>query len=107
MKDLKVFVSESKKEEDIIKKIEDIAWGAIDWYNQEGVKNYDEQDWIKYVNGDKDPDFKDFISTAMVDCAESDKEVLDLLKKYPKTDLKEDIEIAILRAAQDYVKDIM
>lgn len=108
MKDLNEFINESKlSDEELIQQVETIAWGAIDWYNQEGVQKWEEQDWIKYVKGDKEPDFQEFISGAMIDSAENYKEVLELLKKYPKTDLKEDIELAILKAAKDYVKDIM
>ena len=63
---------------------------------------------IKYVNGDEEPDFK-YLVDLMIKEIEKNGEpgkikLLPILKKYETEEWKESIEVAILRAIQDYVK---
>lgn len=108
MKDLKDFIVNESNSSKLLKSLEDLAWGVIDYFNQEGVKDFTEDDWKKYVNGDKDPNYKEIVDAMVAELKEyGDKNnLLDTLKGYPSSDLKEDIELSILRAAQDYVKDL-
>ena len=108
MKDLKDFIITESNSNKSLKALEDLAWGIIDYFNQEGVKGFEENDWVKYVNGDKDPDYKEIVDAMINELKEyGDKNnLLKILEKYPSSELKEDIELSILRAATDYVKDI-
>lgn len=107
MKHLNEYLVESKSQE-IEKNLEDCAWGIIDMYNQEEVQGWTEDNIKKFVNGDKDPDFayivKDMISE--LENYGDDGGLLPILKKYESKEWKESIEVAILRAMNDYVKDI-
>lgn len=110
MKDIKQFILEALSQ-DIEKALEDYAIGVLDYLNQEGVVAWDEQKMIKYVNGDEEPDFKDLVDCMINDLKEfGDKgsvKLLPILKKYNTKEWKESIEVACLRAMQEYVKDIM
>ena len=110
MKDIKQFILESSSQ-DIERALEDYAIGVLDYLNQEGVVAWDEQKMIKYVNGDEEPDFKDLVDCIINDLKEfGDKgsvKLLPILKKYNTKEWKESIEVACLRAMQEYVKDIM
>ena len=110
MKDIKQFILEASSQE-IEKALEDYAEGVLDYLNQEGVVAWDEQKMIKYVNGDEEPDFKDLVDCMINDLKEfGDKgsvKLLPILKKYNTKEWKESIEVACLRAMQEYVKDIM
>ena len=110
MKELKQFILEASSQA-IEKALEDYAIGVLDYLNQEGVIAWDEQDMIKYVNGDKEPDFKDLVDCMINELEEyGDKgsvKLLPILKKYETKEWKESIEVACLRAMQKYVKDIM
>ncbi len=110
MKNIKDYLLEDKSE-DIEKALENYALGVLDYLNQEGVVAWDEQKMIKYVNGDEEPDFKDLVD-CMIDELEEfgDKgkvKLLPILKKYETAEWKESIEVACLRAMQEYVKDII
>jgi len=111
MKDLKQFILETNKSQDIEKAIEDYAIGVLDYLNQEGVVAWDEQEMIKYVKGDKEPDFKDLVDCMINELEEyGDKgsiKLLPILKKYETEEWKESIEVVCLRAMQKYVKDII
>lgn len=108
MKNIKDYINEANNSKKIEKALEDCAWGVIDYFNQEGVKNFDEDDWKEYVNGDKDLDFTQIVDAMIYELEEyGDKNnILQILKKYDTEEWKESIEVAILRAAQDYIKDI-
>lgn len=110
MKELKQFILEASSQA-IEKALEDYAIGVLDYLNQEGVIAWDEQEMIKYVNGDKEPDFKDLVDCMINELEEyGDKgsvKLLPILKKYETKEWKESIEVACLRAMQKYVKDIM
>jgi outer membrane protein assembly factor BamD (BamD/ComL family) len=87
-----------------------IAEGELDFLNQEWVINWNETDLIDYVNGDREPNYLYLVKAILADCERelsSNKEVKELLMAYPNTEYKEDIEIALLRAMQEYIKDIM
>ncbi len=87
-----------------------IAEGELDFLNQEWVINWNETDLIDYVNGDREPNYLYLVKAILADCERelsSNKEVKELLIAYPNTEYKEDIEIALLRAMQEYIKDIM
>ena len=87
-----------------------IAEGELDFLNQEWVINWNETDLIDYVNGDREPNYLYLVKAILADCERelsSNKEVKELLTAYPNTEYKEDIEIALLRAMQEYIKDIM
>ena len=108
MKDIKIFILESSSQE-IELGIENCAWGIIDEFNQEGVQGWDEDDIKDYVNGDKEPDYEDIVNAMISELEEyGDKyHILQYLKKYQTDDSwGESIEVAILRAMQDYVKNI-
>ena len=111
MKDLKQFILETNKSQDIERVLEDCAIGVLDYLNQEGVVAWDEREIIKYVKGDKEPDFKDLVDCMINELEEyGDKgkvKLLPILKKYETEEWKESIEVACLRAMQKYVKDIM
>lgn len=111
MKNIKEYILEVNSSKDIEKALEDLAIGVLDYLNQEGVYAWDERKMIKYVNGDAEPDFKD-----LVDCMINELEefgdngkvkLLPILKKYETKEWKESIEVACLKAMQEYVKDIM
>ncbi len=110
MKDIKSYILESSSQ-DIEKALEDYAEGVLDYLNQEGVVAWDERKMIKYVNGDEEPDFKDLVDCMINDLEEfGDKgkvKLLPILKKYETKEWKESIEVACLRAMQNYVKDLM
>lgn len=110
MKDIKTYILEASSQ-DIEKALEDYAEGVLDYLNQEGVADWDERKIIKYVNGDEDPDFKDLVDCMISELEEyGDKgkvKLLPILKKYESEEWKESIEVACLRAMQNYVKDIM
>jgi len=110
MKDIKDYLLEDKSE-DIEKALEDYAIGVLDYLNQEGVVAWDERKMIKYVNGDEEPDFKDLVDCMINELEEfGDKgkvKLLPILKKYETKEWKESIEVACLRAMQEYVKNIM
>ena len=111
MKDLKQFILETNKSQDIEKALEDCAIGVLDYLNQEGVVAWDEREIIKYVKGDKEPDFKDLVDCMINELEEyGDKgsiKLLPILKKYETEEWKESIEVACLRAMHEYVKDII
>lgn len=110
MKDIKTYINENYNSKDIEKAIEDLAWGILDSFNQEGVKNWDERDMVKYVNGDKEPDYEEIVNAMIYELEEyGDKnKILQYIKKYQSDDSwKESISVAILRAMNDYVKDLM
>ena len=89
---------------------EAIAEGELDFLNQEWVINWNETDLVDYVNGDREPNYLYLVKAILADCERelsSNKEVKELLTAYPNTEYKEDIEIALLRAMQEYIKDIM
>lgn len=92
----------------IEKAIENCAWGVIDYFNQEGVRGWDERDIKRFVRGDEDPDFKVIVDEMIAQLEEyGDKDkILTILKKYDTDEWHESIDVAILRAMQDYVKDI-
>ena len=101
-------IKKNKTSEEIEKALEDCALVIIDYFNQEGVADFDEQDWKDYINGNKEPDYKKIVD-AMIDELEEygDKDdILSILKKYNTDEWKESIEIAILKAAEYYTRDI-
>ena len=106
MKNIKEFIYEARF--NLEKQLEDLALGVLDYFNQEGVKDWDEKDMIKYVNGDKEPDYK-VIADEMLATVETednaDQKTLQFLKDYNKN--HEDIDVAILKAMSDYVKNLM
>lgn len=110
MKDIKTYILEASSQ-DIEKAIEEYTLGVLDYLNQEGVVAWDERKIIKYVNGDEEPDFKDLVDCMINELEEfGDKgsvKILPILKKYNTKGWKESIEVACLRAMQEYVKDIM
>ena len=110
MKDIKTYLLEDRSQ-DIEMALEDCALGVIDYLNQEGVVAWDERKIIKYVNGDEEPDFKDLVDCMVNELEEfGDKgkvKLLPILKKYETKEWKESIEVACLRAMQEYVKDLM
>ena len=111
MKDIKDYILEVNSSKDIEKALEDYALGVLDYLNQEGVVAWDERKMIKYVKGEEEPDFKDLVDCMINELEEyGDKgkvKLLPILKKYETEEWKESIEVACLRAMQEYVKDIM
>ena len=110
MKDIKTYINENYNSKDIEKAIEDLAWGILDSFNQEGVKNWDERDMVKYVNGDKEPDYEEIVNAMIYELEEygDENKILQYIKKYKSDDSwQESISVAILRAMNDYVKDLM
>lgn len=111
MKNLKDYILESGPSETIESALENLAGGVLDYFNQEGVVAWDERKMIKYVKGEEEPNYKEIVD-AMIDELEEfgDKgkvKLLPILKKYETEEWKDSIDVAILRAMQDYVKDIM
>ena len=109
MKDIKDYINESYNSQKIEKALEDCAWGIIDEFNQEGVQGWEEQDIKKFVNGDEDPDFKVIVDAMIEELEEyGDKShILQYLKKYDSDETwKESIDVAILKAMEDYVNNI-
>jgi virulence-associated protein VapD len=94
----------------IEKNLEDCALGVIDFLNQEGDINWDENAIIDYVNGDDDPDFQDLVN-CMIDELEEygdRNNILQYLELYNTDETwKESIEVAILRAMKQYVQDLI
>ena len=101
-------ISQDEMSEDIEKALEDFAWGGVDYLCRKGEVDWDEKKLIKYVNGDEEPDFN-YLVDLMIKEIEKNGEpgkikLLPILKKYETEEWKESIEVAILRAIQDYVK---
>lgn len=115
MKDVSKIIKKHLNENDydsvqIEKNLEDCALGVIDFLNQEGDINWDENAIIDYVNGDDDPDFQDLVN-CMIDELEEygdRNNILQYLELYNTDETwKESIEVAILRAMKQYVQDLI
>ena len=115
MKDVSKIIKKHLNENDydsvqIEKNIEDCALGVIDFLNQEGDINWDENAIIDYVNGDDDPDFQDLVN-CMIDELEEygdRNNILQYLELYNTDETwKESIEVAILRVMKQYVQDLI
>ena len=110
---IKKHLYENENEYDSVqieKNLEDCALGVIDFLNQEGDINWDENAIIDYVNGDDDPDFQDLVN-CMIDELEEygdRNNILQYLELYNTDETwKESIEVAILRAMKQYVQDLI
>ena len=96
----------SQYNKDVYDYIKDYALGVIDYFNQEGIIDWDENVLKKYVEGQKEPNYKDLVDE-MVDELEEygDKNnILPTLKEYEQNKII--IHKIILDAIQEYIDNI-
>ena len=110
MKNLKNYIIERgpapirlNSDEKIIAKLEELAIDAIGYLNKEGGNEWSEKNLKDYVNGSKEPNYIDVVEILIGNCGQY-PDILKVLKEYPKTNLKEDIELATLNAMKKYVE---
>jgi len=98
MEHLNNYVNESLRKTDI-DDFEKIARWAIDYVYNEGILPYNDEHLNDYVNGDKEPNYKEVIEITINEFKKFiPTNILSEIKKYPKTSYKEDFELAILNA---------
>lgn len=104
MKSIVSYLNESL-DKNVMKDIEERAWGIIDYFNQEGVRGFDESDWEDYVDGSREPDYKEIVDEIIAEYGDDPKgkKAVAFLKDYEKN--KEDIDAIILRAASNYLSN--
>lgn len=81
------------------------ALKELDYLNQEWVIGWQEDDFTDYVNGAAEPNYIEFVHYLLSN-DETPYKVAEMLKTYPNSPFKEDIEITILRAMEDYLNQI-
>ena len=91
---------------DDFENLKNIAIGVLDHLNQEGVRNWEENDLLDYISGNKEPNYELLIKFILEDINEEESDIISLLNQYPNTEYIEDIQVALLRAMEDYVGDI-
>lgn len=92
------YINESLRKTDI-HDFEKIARWTIDYVYNEGILPYNDEHLIDYVNGSKEPDYKEIIDITIAEFKKFiPSKILSEIKKYPKTTYKEDFELAILNA---------
>lgn len=102
----KQYLTENK-DDNIIKFIKDYALGVIDYFNQEGVIDWDENVIKQYVKGNKNPNYKDLVDEMIDELEEyGDKNnILPTLKEYEQNKII--IDKALFDAMSEYVKNIL
>jgi hypothetical protein len=97
MKSLQAYINESISNHDF-DKFAECALSAIDYYYNEGVREYSDDNIEAYVNGDKEPNYKKVIKDIIAEMKhEIPNNVMKELNKYPNCNDKEDIEMTILQ----------
>ena len=104
MKTLVNYLNESLNN-NLKKEIEERAWGIIDYFNQEGVQGFDENDWKAYIDGSKEPDYKQIVDEIVAEYGDDPKgkKAVAFLNNYDKN--KEEIIEIILNAANSYLNN--
>ena len=97
MKTLKNYINESISKSDF-DKFAECALSALDYYYNEGVEVYSDDNLKAYVNGDTEPNYKDVIKDIIAEMKpEIPNNIMKELNKYPNCNDKEDIEMTILK----------
>lgn len=97
MKTLTKYITESISKSDF-DKFAECALSALDYYYNEGVMVYSDDKLEAYVNGSEEPNYADVIRDIIAEMKpEIPASVMKELKKYPKCNDKEDIEMTILK----------
>lgn len=92
------YIGESLRKTDI-DDFKKIARWTIDYVYNEGILPYDDEHLKDYVNGDKEPDYKEVIDITISEFKKFiPAKILSEINKYPKTSYKEDFELVILNA---------
>lgn len=100
MKSIVTYINESVSKVDV-DEFEQYALSAIDYMYNEGIADYSDKNLAAYINGDKTPNYKGCIDSILYEFEDKlSKQLVKELKKYPNTDLKDDIEISIIRAME-------
>lgn len=104
MKTLVNYINESLNN-NLKKDIEERALGIIDYFNQEGVAGFDENDWADYIDGSKEPDYKQIVDEIVAEYGDDpkNKKAVAFLKDYDKN--KDEINEIILNAATSYLNN--
>lgn len=98
MESLLKYINESLRKTDI-DDFEKIARRTIDYLYNEDILSYDDEHLNDYVNGSKEPDYKEVIDMTISEFKRFiPSKIMSEIKKYPKTSYKEDFELAILNA---------
>lgn len=106
MESLLKYINESLRKTDI-DDFEDIVYSVIDYVYNEEITLYDSKHLNEYINGDKEPNYKEIVDIAINKFKKLiPAKILYEIKKYPKTSYKEDFELAILNAIDKYMKSI-
>lgn len=97
MKSLQTYITESISKQDF-DKFAECALTALDYYYNEGVMDYSDDNLKAYVNGDKEPNYADVIKDIIAEMKpEIPNNIMKELNKYPNCNDKEDIEMTILQ----------
>lgn len=106
MKNIVEYICEASTS-DFKKDLEEWAWGIIDEFNQEGVVGFDERDWEDYIDGTKEPDYKQIVDEILYqyqdDNTPSGKKAIAFIKDYDKN--KDEVDAIILKAANSYLNN--
>lgn len=97
MKSLHNYITESISKQDF-DKFAECALSALDYYYNEGVEVYSDDNLNAYVNGDTEPNYKDVIKDIIAEMKpQIPNNIMKELNKYPNCNDKEDIEMTILK----------
>lgn len=111
MKNLKDYILESGPSETIESALENLAGGVLDYFNQKGDGAWDERKMIKYVKGEEEPNYKEIVDKMIYELEkfgdDGKVKLLPILKKYETEEWKDSIDVAILKAMKEYVKDLI
>jgi hypothetical protein len=98
MESIMNYINESLRKTDI-DDFKKVARWTIDFVYNEGILPYNDEHLNDYVNGDKEPDYKEVIDITISEFKKFiPAKILSELKKYPKTSYKDEFELAILNA---------
>lgn len=107
MKDLKTYILEANK--DTFSELEKITEWVIDYLYNEGIVDYDDKHLVDYVDGEKDPDYKDILNVMLNeysdDLSSQTKTIINnFIKDKHSKDDDEDIKIHVLRGISNFVE---
>jgi len=105
MKSINQYLIENK-DDDIIKFIKDYAIGVIDYLNQEGDINWDENKVKEYIKGKKEPNYEDLVNEMVCELEDygDENNIFPILKEYEQNKII--IDKALFNAMEEYINSI-
>ena len=105
MKSINQYLIENK-DDDIIKFIKDYAIGVIDYLNQEGDINWDENKVKEYIKGKKELNYEDLVNEMVCELEDygDENNILPILKEYEQNKII--IDKALFNAMEEYINSI-